>query len=241
HRVRGAVGVLAHQPNRRPGHGVEVERPAFGGAHAREVEELRQEARQPIALAHHEGGEELLVRVGALGAPQLLHRRADRRERVLDLVRQARRQLGDRFQPLGAQVQLLQPLRIRDVGEDRRHPGLGSLHLECRRRHADREGAIGTPHHRLDPHGPPSAPLTDTRLAKYAVTAATPTKTSSCSATCPVMGVRWPKNTSAKYTMPTSAVISPVLAGGISTAVTAIKGTYKGVRSLCGPPVMWTT
>jgi len=55
------------------------------------------------------------------------------------------------------------------------------------------------------------------------------------------MGVRWPKNTSAKYTMPTSAVISPVLAGGISTAVTAIKGTYKGVRSLCGPPVMWTT
>src|SRR5204862_4273205 len=86
-----------------------------------------------------------------------------------------------------------------------------------------------------------SAPITDTRLAKYAVTNATPTKTSSCNATCPVMGVVWPKNTSAKYTMPTSAVISAVLAGGISTAVTAIKGTYNGVRSLCGPPVMWTT
>src|SRR5437764_12124115 len=83
--------------------------------------------------------------------------------------------------------------------------------------------------------------MTDTRLAKYAVTNATPTKTSSCNATCPVMGVVWPKNTSAKYTMPTSAVISAVLAGGISTAVTAIKGTYNGVRSLCGPPVMWTT
>jgi len=32
-----------------------------------------------------------------------------------------------------------------------------------------------------------------------------------------------------------------VLAGGISTAVTAISGTYSGVRSLCGPPVMCTT
>src|SRR5205085_10200278 len=41
--------------------------------------------------------------------------------------------------------------------------------------------------------------------------------------------------------MPTSAVTSPVLAGGISTAVAAINGTYKGVRSRCGPPVMWTT
>src|SRR5881628_727794 len=41
--------------------------------------------------------------------------------------------------------------------------------------------------------------------------------------------------------MPTSAVIRPVLAGGISTAVTAITGTYSGVRSLCGPPVTWTT
>jgi len=86
-----------------------------------------------------------------------------------------------------------------------------------------------------------SAPITDTRLAKYAVTAATPTNTSSCSATCPVMGVRWPKNTSAKYTMPTSAVVRAVLAGRIRTAVTAIKGTYNGVRSLCGPPVIWTT
>src|SRR5256885_5512353 len=55
------------------------------------------------------------------------------------------------------------------------------------------------------------------------------------------MGVVSPKNTSAKYTIPTSAVINPVLAGGISTAVTAISGTYSGVRSLWGPPVMCTT
>src|SRR2546425_1173610 len=41
--------------------------------------------------------------------------------------------------------------------------------------------------------------------------------------------------------MLTSAVIRAVLAGGIRTAVTAINGTYRGVRSLCGPPVMCTT
>ena len=43
-----------------------------------------------------------------------------------------------------------------------------------------------------------SAPITDTRLAKYAVTAATATNTSSCSATCAVIGVRCPNSTSAK-------------------------------------------
>src|SRR2546430_14345047 len=83
-----SVGVLAHQADRGPGHGVEVERAAFRRAHAGEVEELRQEARQAIALAHHEGREELLVRVGALGPAQLLDRRADRRQRGLDLVRE---------------------------------------------------------------------------------------------------------------------------------------------------------
>ena len=41
--------------------------------------------------------------------------------------------------------------------------------------------------------------------------------------------------------MPTSSVTSAVLVGGISTAFTAIRGTYKGVKSLCGPPVMCTT
>jgi hypothetical protein len=36
-------------------------------------------------------------------------------------------------------------------------------------------------------------------------------------------------------------VIRAVLAGGISTAVTAITGTYKVEKSLSGPPVTWTT
>src|SRR5207247_1254443 len=192
--------------------------------------------RQPAGLAHHERGQELLVGVDALRAPQLLHRRANGRERILDLVRQARRQLRDRLEPFRAQVELLEPLRVRDVGEDRRDPRLARrLDVEGRGRHADREGAIGTPHGGFHAHCP------DTRLAKYAVTAATAANTSSCSPTCPVMGVVCPKNTSAKYTIPTSAVIKPVLAGGISTAVTAISGTYSGVRSLWGPPVMCTT
>ena len=70
-----------------------------------------------------------------------------------------------------------------------------------------------------------SAPITDTRLEKYAVTAATMANTASWMAMSGVMVVRWPKNTSAKYTMPTRIVTSAVLAGGISTAVTAIRGT----------------
>ncbi len=86
-----------------------------------------------------------------------------------------------------------------------------------------------------------SAPMTDTRLAKYAVTAATDANSASWMAVSGVAVVWWPKNTSAKYTMPASSVTRPVLAGGISTALTAISGTYKEVKSLCGPPVMCTT
>ena len=106
----GAIGMLTHQTDRGLRHRVQVDGPAFRDAHAREVQKLRQEPRQAVAFPHDEVREELLVGVGAGRTAELLHRAADGRERVFDLVRQARRQLRNGLQPLSAEVQLLQPL-----------------------------------------------------------------------------------------------------------------------------------
>ena len=103
----GAIGVLAHQPDGRFRDLVQIHRAAFGDAHAREVEELREQARQPVAFAHDQIGQELLVRVRAGRLAKLLDRASNGGQRILDLVRQTRRQLRHRLEPLGAQVQLL--------------------------------------------------------------------------------------------------------------------------------------
>src|SRR5206468_6388351 len=91
--------------------GAQIEWPALRGAHSGEIEKLREQTRQPVGFAHDERGQELLVGVDELRAPQLLHRRANGRKRILDLVRQARRQLRDRLETFRAQVKLLEPLR----------------------------------------------------------------------------------------------------------------------------------
>ena len=55
----------------------------------------------------------------AAARADLLDRAADRRERILDLVRERRAQLRDRLEPLGAQAQHLEALLVGDVLEDR--------------------------------------------------------------------------------------------------------------------------
>ena len=142
-----------YEADRGPRHLVEVQRPAFSHANAREIEELRQQPRQAVALPHDQSPEELVVRVGALGPGELLDRRADGGERILDLVRQARRELRHRLQALGPQVQLLQALRVRDVGEDRRDPGCHVRgDLERRGGHPDEKRSVGPPYRGFHPH-----------------------------------------------------------------------------------------
>ncbi len=100
------------------------DRPARRGhAHAREVEKLRQETRQPIRFADDEVRERALVRVGARRATERFDRAPDRRERILDLVRERRAQLSDCLETLGARVQRVEALLVGDVLEDRGRRG----------------------------------------------------------------------------------------------------------------------
>src|SRR5206468_3652367 len=128
------------------------------------------------------------------------------------LVRQAGRQLRHGLEALGAEVELLQPLGVGDVGEDRGDAGRAPPappaprpHRERGGRDADGERAGRPPRHRFHPHRPPppasasrSAPIAETRLARYAVMAPTTANSPSCIAIPGPKG-RWcPKTTSAK-------------------------------------------
>ena len=113
--VRRAVGMRLDQPSDGDRHRAQVERHELGGAHAREVEELVEQATQPIALAQIRPARNRSSSVGVLGARELFHGAADGRERIPDLVGQRGAQRRDRLQPLGAQMELLQFLQIGDV------------------------------------------------------------------------------------------------------------------------------
>ena len=66
-----------------------------------------------------------IVLVGLGGPCQLFHRATDRGERVADFMRQRRAQRRNRLEPLGPEIQLLDPLQVGDLGEnsgDRRTP-----------------------------------------------------------------------------------------------------------------------
>ena len=140
-RLGAAVGVLADQPGRGRGHPEEVDRHVARGAHPAEVEELAEQPAQALALPDDQLGQQPVVGVGPGPAGQLLDRAADRGQRVADLVGQRGRQRRDRLEPLGPQVEILQPLEVRDVGEDGGHRGpLVRLPLEGGRAEADREG-----------------------------------------------------------------------------------------------------
>ena len=115
-----ARGVRAGERGRAAHDSGDIDRFAARDAHAREIEKLGQQARQTIRFAHDEVAECLFIvcRDGARG--QLLHRASDRRERILDLVRERCRKLGDRLEPLRAKIQLFETLLVGDVLEDRR-------------------------------------------------------------------------------------------------------------------------
>ena len=70
----------------------------LGGPDPREIEELTQQSVETLALAHHQRRQDLVV--GIVGHPrrQLLDRRADRSQRIANLVSQRRRERGHRLQ-----------------------------------------------------------------------------------------------------------------------------------------------
>ena len=148
--------MLANQLDHGDRNRAKVQRPALRDAHAGEIEELGKQPGEPIALVHDQAREELVLGVRPLGAAELLHRRADRRQRVPDLMCQAGRQLRHGLEALGPKVELLEPLGIRDVGENRRDAGRGGAAglLVRRGRDPDGERAIRPPHHGFHPHRP---------------------------------------------------------------------------------------
>jgi hypothetical protein len=121
----GPVGVRHREAHRVRGQLADVERLAARDAHAREVEELGEETAQPVRLAHHEMRERPLVVARELRPGELLAGAANGRERILDLVRERRGELGDALEPLGAETQRLDALLVGDVVEDRRGRAVG--------------------------------------------------------------------------------------------------------------------
>ncbi len=84
--------------------------------------------------------------VGDRGHPRdLLDGAANRRERILDFVRQRRAQLRDALEALGAQPQDFEALLVRDVLEDRRRgsPASVVIVLGVGRGDADRQATRG--------------------------------------------------------------------------------------------------
>ena len=102
-------------------------------AHAREVEKLREQTREPIGLAHARARASVLLIVGHGGHPRdLLDRAANRRQRIPDLVRERRAQLRDALEALGAKTQHVEPLLVRDVLKDRGRGAAGPPFVAAR-------------------------------------------------------------------------------------------------------------
>jgi hypothetical protein len=87
-----------------------------------ELHELAQQPAQPLRLRRTRSAQHLTVLTAQPVTRQLLDCAADRRQRILDLVRQRRAQLRHRLQPLRAPHQVLDLATLRDVLDHRRHP-----------------------------------------------------------------------------------------------------------------------
>lgn len=108
--VDAAIRMRPRQRHRRAYHIAEVQRIATRRLHAREVEKLREQAREPVRLARNELAQGTLVGRGGGTARELLDGGADAGQRIPDLVRQRRAEFGDRFEALRAQSQGLEAL-----------------------------------------------------------------------------------------------------------------------------------
>src|SRR5699024_10490635 len=115
---------------------------AIAQPHTAELDELREEPTESVRFDLDEASQRVVVTGLEPAVGDLLDAAADRGERVTDLVRERGRELGDRLEPRGAAVQLLEALAIGDVLEDGGRPGCAApFALDDGRTHADRPPA----------------------------------------------------------------------------------------------------